>query len=409
MKYHKALINNTITLFLFLGLLLLSGCKKSSVEEQTINNEIEQEVIFNLDKIKEECIQLATSYQSIYRSSEKIISQYIPYEISLPQESIDEIEEYFISKGYSVINSDRKYPSYLENTSAFYQFYEDSKNGKEVEQKIISITSNGGMLYTILKSNNEKKYQAIVSVQWNEDNEPFIDDAEYHPINDWELINHTDFYYLTPLKGPMYDVYSFIRLKEVDKSLYDMNEKYILPIGYIFNNMFITDWTYPKYDGLCFNDLLEAFYKKKYNQYFSAEEYPKVNEKYEYSSIPASLFEETIMPYFDISLTDFREKCLYNKELDSYPWQEIGGENFSSYPNIEPEVVKYQENDDGTITLTIDVRCYEYKTSRLFSHEVIIKLLDNGEYQYLSNRVIDKSDYELPKNQPRLPMQRNHQ
>ena len=253
MKYHKSLRNNIIPFFLLLGL-LLAGCKKSEIEGQATNNEIEPEVIFNLDKIKEECIQLATSYQPIYSNSEKIISQYIPYEISLPQESIDEIEDYFISKGYSVINSDRKYPSYLENASTFYHFYEDSQNGKEVEQKIISITSDGGMLYTILKSNHGNKYQAIVTVQWNEDNEPLINDAEYHPINDWKLINHTDFYYLTPLKGPMYDVYGFIRLKEVDKSLYDMNEKYILPIGYIFNNMFITDWEYPKYDGLCFND-----------------------------------------------------------------------------------------------------------------------------------------------------------
>lgn len=408
MKYHKIKTNNIIILFLIICLLLLSGCKKSSDDMQIIHKELEKYMVFNLNELKEECIQLANSYQSIYMNSEKIISQYIPYETSLPQDSIDKIEDYLISNGYSVINSDIKYPSYLENVDSFYQFYEDSTKGKEVEKEILSIMPNGGMLYSILKNKNGKKYQAIVTIQWNENNEPYVDDAEYHEINDWELVNNTDFYYLTPLKGPMYDVYSFIRLKEVDKELYDLNEKYILPVGYIFNNMFITDWKYQEYEELCFNDLLEAFYRKKYQEYFPVEDYPKISEIVDYSYIPASLFENTIIPYFDISLTEFRKKCLYNKDRDAYPWQDIVGENFSSYPNVEPEVVKYQKNDDGTITLTIDVRCNEYKTSRLFSHEVKIRLLENEKYQYLSNKVIYKGNYELPKNQPRLPMQRQN-
>ena len=65
-----------------------------------------------------------------------------------------------------------------------------------------------------------------------------------------------------------------------------------------------------------------------------------------------------------------------------------------------------KENDDNTITLTVNVRCNDYKTDKLFTHEVVIRELDNGQYQYLSNKITYKSDIELPPDRPRLPEQR---
>ena len=112
------------------------------------------------------------------------------------------------------------------------------------------------------------------------------------------------------------------------------------------------------------------------------------------------------MPYFDISLQEFRKKCLYDKELDIYPWQEICNVNFASYPSVEPEIISYKENEDGTIILTVNARCNDFKTTCLFSHEVTIRQFEDGNYHYLGNKVIYKSEYELPTSEPRLPMQR---
>lgn len=223
------------------------------------------------------------------------------------------------------------------------------------------------------------------------------------------MINDKDFYYqvVYPPRVP-FDDYALVRLAPMDKTLYDLTEKYIAPIGYLSNNMFVSNWTSEDYGNLSFNDLLEFFYKVRNNDYFYARDYESVREPYYYSYIPASLFENTIMPYFDISLQEFRERSLYDSEKGIYPWQEICCDNVTYYPTVEPEVVNYQNNENGTFTLTVNVRCNDYKTDRLFTHEVVIRHLEDGGYQYLSNKITYKSEIELPPNKPRLLPQRTN-
>lgn len=163
-----------------------------------------------------------------------------------------------------------------------------------------------------------------------------------------------------------------------------------------------------QFADLSFNDLLEFFYKVRNNDYFYAQDYESVREPYYYSYIPASLFENTIMPYFDISLQEFRERNLYDSEKGIYPWQEICCDNVTYYPTVEQEVVNYQNNENGTFTFTVNVRCNDYKTDRLFTHEVVIRHLEDGGYQYLSNKITYKSEIELPPNKPRLLPQRTN-
>ena len=167
--------------------------------------------------------------------------------------------------------------------------------------------------------------------------------------------------------------------------------------------MFVCDWTSDDYGDLAFNDLLEFFYKVKYNAYFNAQDYESIYEPYYHSNIPAELYEKTVFPYFDISLEEFRVRSLYDAEHNTYPWQEICCENVTYYPSVEPEVIRYQDNKDGTFTLTVNALCNDYKTDRLFTHEVIIRPLSDDEYKYLSNHITYRSDFELPPNYPRLP------
>lgn len=407
MKFHKSIVVVSFILIicLIVSILIWNNQKTPTVIEVSDDVAKEDEVI-DLEKAKKESIEIASLYKDLYVKAEKTKSEYVHYDITLTQEGIDEIENYLILNGYTVINSDEKYPEYLENSNVFYGFWNKVSKEENAEQNVISVYPNGGLLYVVFKYHNGIKYRIGITVEWNEENEPYVYDAEYCEITEWDLVDNTNFYYMTHRVGPMYDDYILIRLKEVDKELYDLNAKYILPIGYVYNNMFICDWSYKDYGMLCFNDLLEGFYMVRNNKYFNIEDYPKVTEPYIYSYIPSSLFESTIMPYFDISLQEFRKRCLYDKEKDIYPWQEICNVNFASYPSVEPEVIKYQDNEDGTITLTVNARCNDYKTTCLFTHEVVIRKLADDKYHYLSNKVTYRSEHELPTNEPRLPMQR---
>lgn len=109
--------------------------------------------------------------------------------------------------GYTVINSDEKYPEYLENSNVFYGFWNKVSKEENAEQNVISVYPNGGLLYVVFKYHNGIKYRIGITVEWNEENEPYLYDAEYCEITEWDLVDNTNFYYMTHRVGPMYDDY----------------------------------------------------------------------------------------------------------------------------------------------------------------------------------------------------------
>ena len=61
----------------------------------------------------------------------------------------------------------------------------------------------------------------------------------------------------------------------------------------------------------------------------------------------------------------------------------------AEYPDIPyPEVVSYEEKNDGTITLTVNAVYPEENTSRAFTHKTVVRPLDDGGFQYVSNQII---------------------
>lgn len=377
----------------------LSGCGKSAPTTD--------EAVFDTEKLKQKAIETAALYKDLYLQSEKKKSEYFPYNTELTQSGIDEIESFLISKGYPVINSDGKYPDYLENSEGLREFWGKFSKNQNAMQDVISILESGGLYYISFQYCDGVKYRAGIEAGWDENGEPVILSEDCGEIIDWELIGGTDFYYQAYMSGVAYDDYSLIRLEPHSRELDDLNAKYVLPIGYSSNNMFVCEWTNQNFGELCFNDLLEAFYKLKNNRYFPQDDYPVISEPYMHSYISAELFESTIKPYFDISSEEFRTRCLYDSDKDAYPWQMVGCGNVTTYPSVEPEVVDYRNNNDGTITLTVNARCNEYKTPRLFTHEVTVRIISDTEYRYLSNKITYRSEYELPPSRPRLPSQRS--
>lgn len=120
--------------------------------------------------------------------------------------------------------------------------------------------------------------------------------------------------------------------------------------------------------------------------------------------IPAAEFEKVVLPYFDVDLDSFREMAQYNAEGDYYPWHQIQTNDFVflNYYTIEPEVTKYMVHSDGTITLTVEMLSTDLKTDCLFAHEVTVRPLENGQFQYVGNKVTNQTDYGLPYCEPRL-------
>ena len=120
--------------------------------------------------------------------------------------------------------------------------------------------------------------------------------------------------------------------------------------------------------------------------------------------IPAAEFEEVILPYFDIDLDTFREMAQYDAEGDYYPWRQIQTNDFVFlyYYMVEPEVTGYKVNTDGTITVTVEMLSTDLAMDCLFAHEVTVRPLENGRFQYMIKKITYQTEYGLPYCEPRL-------
>lgn len=403
----KCFMNGTLLL------LMLAGCGTvSELETETetgssdVNAAAEQQIVekedADIEQLKGRCQEIALTCQGLFFDAETEEADNFSNSTLLTQAAVDSIEDKLANAGYPIMNSDSKYPSYLENAEGLSEFWNFVNHDENAQQEIITVSSYGRLYYYIFQYiNGEKKYISA-TISWNENDELVIDEITKQSVLDWGITNEGDFYYQIIELDRHWDAYNLIRLKPVDHTLYDLNAEYIIPIGYINKNLFLVNWSDTDFSNLCFNDLFEYLYKKKTGDYFYPEGFDFHEDAY---WISADLFEDTILSYFNISLNEFRAKTLYDDESETYPWQEVNVDNVSYFPTLTPEVTECRENEDGTFTLVVNVMCLDMKADPLFTHEVTIRTDGNKDFQYIANEITYTGDYELPDSKPRMSVQ----
>lgn len=187
--------------------------------------------------------------------------------------------------------------------------------------------------------------------------------------------------------------HTVLRVSPLDEKCRDLNRKFILPVGYSQNNIFLTDWNEEDFGELNFYDVFDKFYPILYGQPvpYIANENLGVETIYE---IPEEIFENVIMTYFNVDKKLLRSKTIYRPEKASYEYRPRGfyEAEYSEIPY--PEVVNYIENDDGTITLIINAVYPNENTSKSFSHKIVIRPLGENRFQYMSNQMLS-DDYDI--------------
>lgn len=193
-----------------------------------------------------------------------------------------------------------------------------------------------------------------------------------------------------------------LRVEPLDEKCRELNRQYIFPISYERNNMFIVDWSEDDFGELNLYDLFDIFYPLIYGQRvpYVPDEDLGVGAVYR---IPKEEFEAVLMAYFNMDSETLQSKTTYFSEDATYEYKPRGFYE-AEYPEIPyPEVVNYVENDDGTMTLTVNAVFPDQIVSKVYAHEVVIRPLDDGGVQYVSNRIIPSEDnFEATWNTPRL-------
>jgi hypothetical protein len=181
--------------------------------------------------------------------------------------------------------------------------------------------------------------------------------------------------------------HTMLRILPLDEKCREYNRKYILPVGYRQNNLFLCNWSEDEFGDLDFYDLFDRFYPIIHSQPvpYMADEDLGVGAVYQ---IQAELFENVIGAYFNMDSVTLRSKTTYIPELAAYEYRPRGFYE-AEYPDIAyPEVVGYIENEDGTVTLHINAVYPNGNMSKEFSHITVIRPFSEDSFQYVSNEII---------------------
>ena len=390
---------------LMILVILLSACSGPDDGSQSSisngHNTMESQSDPMKETVEQRCKEIISMYYDLYVSADKSVPQNQWDNPVLSQSSIDAIESLLMNAGLDVIDTNGVYPSHLSTADNFYRFWDYIEQDRSAEQEILWILEDGALSYRLFVHQDGETY--VYSMHYPIDVNRNVS-YEAHKVLEWKLTDKGNFYYrIYPAGDKHYSDYALIRMFEPDRELYDLTMKYIWAGGYVGTNIFLIDWTEDNLGDLSFNDIFESLYYDCYGKQFWPEGYDFILEQ-GCCKIPAAEFEEVILPYFDIDLDTFREMAQYDAAGDYYPWRQIQTNDFVFlyYYTVEPEVTGYKVNADGTITLTVEMLSTDLATDCLFAHEVTVRPLENGNFQFVGNKVTYQTEYGLPYSKPRF-------
>lgn len=369
-------------------LLSVSGCSDTHLEdEQVVESEIavqdqQQNVKDNEDEIIEICSQL---YKKA--SEENKIADL---------ETVRIIVNQFGENGYPAVDSRNQID--MTEAEQVEWFCEMVDTQEEAEITIIEVSYLGGFVKYDLETkdgnvdvvrsyykyeNGNMKREVTGSYQaeyWN-----YTEDGYLMFSGVW----FSEELYVLTLSGA--EEHTALRVQPLDETYRELSRKYLLPIGFEQNNMFIVDWSEDDFGELNFYDMFDLLYPKVYgtNIPYVADDNLGVGAVYQ---IPKDDFERVILLYFDIDSETLQSKTIYNAEDKTYEYKPRGFEEveYPEYPYSE--VIGFTENGDGTLTLTANVVFPYVGDSKVYAHEVVVRPLENGGVQYVSNRIIPYED-----------------
>ena len=388
--------------FLLIGCVLLfsiSGCGDiCQMKGQTVESEVRVQLSSpdepeKTEKVIDICFEL---YEKATKENK-----------ATDLEMIRDIVKRFGENGYSAVDSKNQID--MTNAEQVITFCEAVDAGNEAKLTIIEAAYWGGFVKYDLETTDGTVNVTRSCYQYQNGAMKKVFTGSYRAEN-WQYTE--DGYLLFSGKYFSEDTYvltlsdaeehTAFRVQPLDETCRELNRQYLLPIGYERNNMFLTDWSEEDFGELDFYDLYALFYPKVNIQPvpYIANDNPNIGAVYQ---IPKDEFEAVIMPYFKIDSETLQSKTVYDTEKATYEYKPRGfyETEYCDYPY--PEVVGYMENENQTITLKVHVVFPYGGSSKVYAHEVVVRPLENGKVQYVSNKILlSESDGEQTWYTPRL-------
>ncbi len=177
----------------------------------------------------------------------------------------------FGEHGYPAVDSKNQID--MVNAELVVEFCEAVDLAVEEEITIVEVGYFGGFIQYDIKTKDG--YVDVVKRSFQYQNEKFLNNVtESYRAEYWEYteegylmfygICSTDATNLLMMNG--LKVYTTLRVQPLDEVCRELNRKYVIPIGYKKNNMFLTDWSGEDFGSLNFYDMYDIFYPEIYKE-----------------------------------------------------------------------------------------------------------------------------------------------
>ena len=344
------------------------GCKNVA-EQEAVRGEAKEEQIF------EELKQVAELYRKVYEQA-SVDGETRTVELKR------QIVECLGSKGYVAIDNENLVN--MVNAKEVEVFIERIRKAENGEVTFYQVMDNGGLVRYELESKAGELDVVRSSLIWDE-GEMQRGVYEEFTVRRWDYTEKGWFFleqcYPEGYDGPPGQV--GIRVKALDESMRELNQKYVAPIGYGCNNLLITDWDEADYSALDFYDLFEIIYRMKFGTSFADNGGVEAIEYW----IPVEEFENVFQAYINVPVEVLREKTVFDSDKLMYRYRPRTMDEMEMPYGPEPEVVACEEQKDGTLKLTVEAVWVREFSDCVILSELVVRPMEDGTFRYVSNRV----------------------
>ena len=343
-----------------------------------------------------DCRAMMEHIYEIYKEADKGTAS----NVVLTDETILELQKKLMETGYPVVTLVTY--SNMENYESVDSFLEDCASGKSGSIVIYEIHDDGAIGRMKFIYDGTDMYIVSTGSVWNENGKSRMSYISHTRIKEWEYTEKGRFCYELCVPEPpkvteIVDGSCLIRVKPMTEEQREMSERCVRGLGYQGNNILCSNWDADHMEELDFNGMYEYLYAMKYGDKFNSEDYP--------DGIPKEEFESLIMEYLPITAEQIREYAVFDEENQTYYWARLGCFNYAPtfFGTSLPEVVNINENEDGTITLTVEAVCdMVICDDAVITHELTVRFAEDGSFQYLRNEILNDGIMHIPDYQYRI-------
>lgn len=289
----------------------------------------------------------------------------------------------------------------LVNYGKVELFLEQAEQGMPAQVKVYELHMDGGMGWGRFQFDGDRMTYLYANCSWNDRGDPVISDPVCTVIEEWNYTEKGWFAYKLSVPEPpqvseVIDSWEMLRVKPKKAEFRDMEEKYLRPVGYMGNNLFLTDWDLESLEKLDFTGVYEYLYFMKNGTYLVPED--------QGGEVLKEEFEAVIQSYIPIGSEELECLAGYEPGKEVYPWVRLGCGTYISEIICSgiPEITEIRDNGDGTQTWAVDTVCESVGEDKVYTHEVLVRLTQDGGIQYLGNHCSEESVQRLMKYRFRL-------